>query len=114
MPMSLTLIEAIAGREKAEAVARDFGLDHWDARHASDAFKFTRPFALTVMGNKLAFWNRDELGIEAGARPRRSVAGAGRGRVVQDLSLARSHVRRRLLARSRHAAVFASFLIRRR
>ena len=27
MPMSLTLIEAIAGREKAEAVARDLGLD---------------------------------------------------------------------------------------
>lgn len=64
MPMSLTLIEAIAGREKAEAVARDLGVDRWDARHASDAFKFTRPFALTVMGNKLAFWNRDELGIE--------------------------------------------------
>ena len=64
MPMSLTLIEAIAGREKAEAVARDLGLDHWDARHASDAFKFTRRFALTVMGNKLAFWNRDKLGIE--------------------------------------------------
>ena len=36
MPMSLTLIEAIAGREKAESVARDLGLDHWDARHASD------------------------------------------------------------------------------
>jgi putative intracellular protease/amidase len=64
LPMSLTLIEAIAGREKAEAVARDLGLDHWDTRHASDAFKFTRPFALTVMGNKLAFWNREERGIE--------------------------------------------------
>lgn len=64
IPMSLTLIEAIAGREKAEAVARDIGLDHWDARHASDAFKFTRPFAMTVMSNKLAFWNRDQFGIE--------------------------------------------------
>ena len=52
MPMSLTLIEAIAGREKAEAVARDLGLDHWDARHASDQFKFTLPFALTVMGKR--------------------------------------------------------------
>jgi transcriptional regulator GlxA family with amidase domain len=63
IPMSLTLIDAIAGRDKAEAVARDIGLDHWDARHASDAFKFTRPFAMTVMSNKLAFWNRDQLGI---------------------------------------------------
>jgi len=64
IPMSLTLIEAIAGPDKAEAVAREIGLDHWDARHASDAFKFTRPFAMTVIGNKLAFWNRDRFGIE--------------------------------------------------
>jgi putative intracellular protease/amidase len=64
MPMALTLIEAIAGREKAEAVGRDIGLADWDARHASDAFKITRPFALTAMGNGLAFWKREQLGIE--------------------------------------------------
>ena len=64
MPMALTLIEAIAGREKAEAVARDLGVEHWDLRHNSAAFQMTRPFALTVMGNVLAFWNREQLGIE--------------------------------------------------
>ena len=64
MPMSLTLIEAIAGREKAEAIGRDLGLTDWDARHASDGFKFTRRFALTVIGNTIAFWNREQLGIE--------------------------------------------------
>jgi transcriptional regulator GlxA family with amidase domain len=64
MPMSLTLIEAIAGRPRAEAVARELGLASWDARHDSSAFTLTRPFALTVLGNVLAFWNREELGIE--------------------------------------------------
>jgi len=64
MPMSLTLIEAIAGRAKAEGVAKQLGLNHWDARHASNAFKLTRPFVLTSMGNTLAFWNRERLGIE--------------------------------------------------
>jgi putative intracellular protease/amidase len=64
MPMALTLIEAIAGRDKAEAVARDLGLPHWDARHKSDAFTFTRPFALTAIGNTLAFWGREQLGID--------------------------------------------------
>jgi putative intracellular protease/amidase len=64
MPMSLTLIEAIAGRDKAEAVGRDLGLGHWDARHDSGAFQFTRPFALTAIGNTLAFWNREQLGLE--------------------------------------------------
>jgi hypothetical protein len=63
MPMALTLIEAIAGRDPAEAVARDLGLIHWDARHDSQAFQFTRPFALTAIGNTLAFWNREQLGI---------------------------------------------------
>jgi hypothetical protein len=64
MPMALTLIEAIAGRAKAEAVASQLGLSHWDSRHASAAFKLTRPFALTSMGNTLAFWNREQLGVE--------------------------------------------------
>jgi transcriptional regulator GlxA family with amidase domain len=64
MPMSLTLIEAIAGRPRAEEVARDLGVARWDASHDSGAFMFTRPFALTVLGNVLAFWNREELGIE--------------------------------------------------
>jgi len=63
MPMALTLIEAIAGRARAEAVAREIGLAAWDARHRSDAFQFTRRFALTAIANTLAFWNREQLGI---------------------------------------------------
>lgn len=63
MPMMLTLIEAIAGRAKAEAVARDLGVERWDARHASGAFKITRPFATTVLANRFAVWNREEFGI---------------------------------------------------
>lgn len=64
MPISLTLIEAIAGRDRARAVGRDIGIAEWDARHESDAFKFTRPFALTAIGNTAAFWARERLGIE--------------------------------------------------
>jgi len=67
IPMSLTLIEAIAGRDKAEAVANDLGVAHWDARHASDAFRLTLPFALTVMGNRAALWNREQRSVEVSA-----------------------------------------------
>ncbi|WGS01841.1 DJ-1/PfpI family protein [Bradyrhizobium sp. ISRA443] len=63
MPMSLTLVEAIAGRAKAEAVAREIGVGAWDARHDSGAFKFTRPFALTAIANTLAFWSSEQLGL---------------------------------------------------
>jgi putative intracellular protease/amidase len=64
MPMSLTLIEAIAGRDMARAVGRDIGLPDWDTRHESDEFRFTRPFALTAIGNTAAFWSHERLGIE--------------------------------------------------
>ena len=64
MPMMLTLIEAIAGRDRARDVARDLGVRQWDARHDSGAFKFTRPFALTAIRNSMAFWRQETLGIE--------------------------------------------------
>lgn len=63
MPMMLTLIEAIGGGDKAQAVAGELGVAQWDARHASDAFILTRPFALTVLRNTLAFWQRESLGL---------------------------------------------------
>ncbi len=63
MPMTLTLIQAIAGRAKAEDVAHQLGLASWDARHDSSAFRFTRPFATTVLENKLAYWNHETMGI---------------------------------------------------
>jgi putative intracellular protease/amidase len=64
MPMMLTLIEAIAGRDKAEKIAADLGVAQWDARHHSDAFQLTRPFARTAIRNTLAFWGHEALGIE--------------------------------------------------
>ncbi len=92
MPMSLTLIEAIAGHERAAAVGRDLGLAHWDVRHASDAFRFTRPFALTAIRNTAAFWKREQPRHRADARHRRSVARTGRRRVVADLPVTRADV----------------------
>ena len=64
MPMSLTFIEAIAGHEKAAAVAAELGVRRWGARHNSAVYKVTRPFALTAMANKLEFWNHKDLGLE--------------------------------------------------
>ena len=64
MPMALTVIEAIAGRRRAEAVGRDLGLTAWDARHDSDAFELTRRFALTALRNWIAFWKHEQLGLE--------------------------------------------------
>lgn len=64
IPMMLALIDALAGQERAETVARDLGVENWDMRHASGAFQLTRPFATRVLANRMAFWNRDSWGIE--------------------------------------------------
>jgi transcriptional regulator GlxA family with amidase domain len=63
MPMMLTLVEAIAGHAKAATTARALGVDRWDARHDSAAFRLDRPFALRVMRNRLAFWRHETLGV---------------------------------------------------
>lgn len=63
IPMSLTLVEAIAGQAKAQQIADDLGVETWDARHRSNAFKLTRNFALSAAGNTLAFWNHEKLGL---------------------------------------------------
>ncbi|HTU66065.1 MAG TPA: DJ-1/PfpI family protein [Steroidobacteraceae bacterium] len=64
MPMSLTMIESIAGREKAQLVAAGLGLTYWDARHRSDQFVFSRRFATNVVRNKAQFWSHEDLGME--------------------------------------------------
>jgi putative intracellular protease/amidase len=63
MPMSLTLIEAIAGKERAETVAHELAAGRWDESHASDAFVLSRPFASTVLKNSVAFWNHETFNI---------------------------------------------------
>ena len=63
MPTMLTLIEAIAGRARAEAVARDLGVKAWDARHASEGFTLTRVFTTTVLANCMAIWAHEDLEI---------------------------------------------------
>ncbi len=63
MPMTLTLVEAIVGRAKAEDVAREIGVTGWDARHDSGAFRIDRPFALAAIGNTAAFWTHETMGV---------------------------------------------------
>ena len=63
VPVSLAIVEAIGGRERAQAVAHELGVDVWDAGHDSDAFRIDRGHVLTAARNWLAFWNHDAIGI---------------------------------------------------
>jgi putative intracellular protease/amidase len=63
IPVSLALVEAIAGRPAADAVARRLGVARWDAAHDSDAFRLDRRDMRTAAGNWLAFWSHETLSI---------------------------------------------------
>lgn len=63
LPVSLALVEAIAGREKASEVASHFGATHWDERHRSSAFGFDRRMIAAALRNKAAVWKHEKLGV---------------------------------------------------
>lgn len=66
MPTMIALVEAIAGRPKAEQLARDLGVGNWDARHRSSAFQLTWEHRKTYLRNWLSFWRHETLGIPVG------------------------------------------------
>ncbi|HEY2388848.1 MAG TPA: DJ-1/PfpI family protein [Candidatus Binatia bacterium] len=66
IPVSLTLVEAIAGRPRAEALAASMGIDRWDAGHASAAFALDRASVVTAARNLLAPWAWDTVALALG------------------------------------------------
>ena len=64
IPVSLTLIEAIAGYQQAAKVALELGVDNWDDQHQSDEFTARSDFLITAALNTLAFWRHETLRID--------------------------------------------------
>jgi putative intracellular protease/amidase len=60
MPASIALVEAIAGKEKASAVALSLGVSDWSTRHNSEAYKLTTMDGLTAASNWV---RREDIGI---------------------------------------------------
>jgi putative intracellular protease/amidase len=63
MPATVALVEAIAGRPKAEQLARELGLASWDARHRSSDFQLTWEHRKTFLRNWLSFWRHETVGL---------------------------------------------------
>jgi len=63
IPLSLTLVEAVAGRERAEALARAFGVTGFAASHASAEYALDRSAAGVAIGNTLAFWSHETVDV---------------------------------------------------
>lgn len=67
LPISLALVAAIGGRERADALAREVGVAGWDATHDSGQFHLTRGDVWVVLANSLSFWRHETIGIPVSA-----------------------------------------------
>jgi transcriptional regulator GlxA family with amidase domain len=63
IPVSLALVEAIAGRLQAERMAHELGVDGWGEGHDGTRFRFAADVKWKIAGNLLAFWNWETFGI---------------------------------------------------
>jgi hypothetical protein len=63
IPVSLALVEAIAGRHRATEVASELGAQDWSAAHNSDDFALNYGYVLTAAHNELSFWSHETVGV---------------------------------------------------
>lgn len=63
IPVSLALVEAIGGVPRAQALATRIGVSSWTAAHNSEAFSVTREAVWAAISGRVAFWNRQSIGI---------------------------------------------------
>lgn len=66
IPVSIALVEAIAGTVRAQALAGQLGVDYWGPRHDSDAFSLTLGDWMSAFKATL-FHAREELGVPVAA-----------------------------------------------
>ena len=61
VPAMLALVEALQGREKAQAVAAEIGVAAWSPVHDSTAFGLNAGRATHYLLNKAAFWRHERM-----------------------------------------------------
>lgn len=61
IPVSLALVEALAGRPRAQALARELGEAAWDVAHPGWAFRLGPRHLYTAAANAVALWRHETL-----------------------------------------------------
>jgi putative intracellular protease/amidase len=64
VPTMLALVEAIGGRERAQAVAGELGVAAWSPAHDSARFGLTAARRWGYITDKLAFWRREHRFVD--------------------------------------------------
>jgi putative intracellular protease/amidase len=64
VPMLLALVESIGGRDRAQALALDLGVDSWSPEHDSSQFGLNAKRRWNYIVNKIAFWQHERWGVD--------------------------------------------------
>jgi hypothetical protein len=62
-PIALALVEAIAGRAKADSLAHALGVQSWSPHHDSALFSLDAGHVRTAVANRVAFWGHETVGV---------------------------------------------------
>jgi putative intracellular protease/amidase len=66
LPMALTVVEAIGGKDRAQSLAAELGTADWSAAHDSAAFQTNRTAVLTGLANRFSFRRGIAISIQDG------------------------------------------------
>lgn len=64
VPVTLALLEILAGSESARATADNLGLEEWSSEHDSSRFTLDSGSIAVVLGNMVTFWRRERLYVD--------------------------------------------------
>jgi putative intracellular protease/amidase len=64
VPTMLALVQAIGGRDKAQALATELGVASWSPAHDSSLFGLTANRAWDYLLNKAAFWRHERWSVD--------------------------------------------------
>ena len=64
VPTTLALVEAIGGREKAQAIAAELGVTSWSPAHDSAPFDLNASRRWNYLLNKAAFWRHQRWSVD--------------------------------------------------
>ncbi|EOQ87366.1 DJ-1/PfpI family protein [Leptospira yanagawae serovar Saopaulo str. Sao Paulo = ATCC 700523] len=63
LPVSIALLEAVAGTKKANEVADEIGISDWGPHHKTEEFGFNWKHYLVAAKNMIFVWNHETVGI---------------------------------------------------
>ncbi|AOP36168.1 transcriptional regulator [Leptospira tipperaryensis] len=64
IPVSIALVQSIAGKEKAERIAKEFGVNDWGTEHNTSNFKFENKHYWIAAKNLLSFWSYENIAMK--------------------------------------------------